>query len=197
MSISKQQAQQIIEQRLNNARPPVTILSEATIEKEWGWVFFYDSTAYLEGEDEDGWLCGNAPYIVERETGQVHETGTADPIEFYIDNFEATGDPYGRPGNRFIIDSVEPGYDLMAATKLVHRQCAIGLMDAKQRLQSVVDGGSVKLQASDPQAARALCGQLCEVGFMVTRLSADEPVDLDTEPSGPMSDEVLDLLWDP
>ena len=178
MSISKQQAQEIIEQRLQGASPAVAVIPEATIEKPWGWVFFYDSVAHLEGKDEDGWLCGNAPYIVERETGMVYETGTADPIKYYIENFEATGDPYGKPGKGILINSAGAKYDLMSATQLLHRQCAMGLMDARQRLQSVIDGKGIQVQASDPQAARELCVRLLEAGFNVLRLSADEPADL-------------------
>ena len=176
MPITKQQAQEIIEQRLSKAHPPVTIIPQATIEKDWGWVFFYDSTAYLEGKDEDGWLCGNAPYIVERETGMVHETGTADPIDFYIENFEATGDPYGKPGNVIFIASAQDTHDLMAATKLVHQQCAMGLADARQQLQSVIDGGTIYLLVSDPEVAKGLSVQLAEAGFNPERLGADSSV---------------------
>ena len=174
MSITRQQAQEIIEQRLAGSNPPVLIMPEATIEKDWGWVFFYDSKEYLEGRGDDGWLCGNAPYIVERSTGTVYETGTADPIEFYIDNFEATGDPYGRPGNGIAILSAQESHDLMAATKLLHRDCALGLMDARKRLQSVIDGDIVELLAADPETAKLLCDQLCDAGFNTTRLSADD-----------------------
>ena len=194
MAIDKQQAQEIIEQRLKAASPAVAIIPEATIEKAWGWVFFYDSAAYLEGEDDDGWLCGNAPYIVERKTGMVHETGTADPIEYYIENFEATGDPYGKPGNGLVIYSAGSNYDLMSATKLLHRQCAMGLMDARQQLQSVIDGNSIELQASDPKAAKELCDCLLEAGFNVSRLSADDPADFDTDQVESLPDEWSEYL---
>ena len=174
MSITRQQAQEIIEQRLAGSNPPVLIMPETTIEKDWGWVFFYNSKEYLEGRDDDGWLCGNAPYIVERSTGMVHETGTADPIEFYIDNFEATGDPYGKPGNGITILSAQESHDLMAATKLLHQHCALGLMVARKKLQSVINGDIVELLASDPEKAKLLCDQLRKAGFNTRRLSADD-----------------------
>jgi hypothetical protein len=35
-------------------------------------------------------LIGNAPYIVNRETGELVDTGTAEDIEDYVADYEAT-----------------------------------------------------------------------------------------------------------
>ncbi len=64
------------------------ILDEATIEREWGWVFFYTSERYLRTGDILFAVGGNAPYIVNRHTGEVRVAGTAMPIEHYIDEYE-------------------------------------------------------------------------------------------------------------
>jgi len=71
------------------------ILDSETIEKEWGWVFFYTSKKCYETKDEKYSVAGNAPLLVLRENGQVLVTGTAYEIEYYIERFEATGDPHG------------------------------------------------------------------------------------------------------
>ncbi|CAN4277994.1 YrhB family protein [Pseudoxanthomonas sp. LjRoot125] len=67
------------------------ILHERTMEKPWGWVFFYTSKQFHETGDFRFALAGNAPYIVERETGRLIETGTAVPLDEYIANYERTG----------------------------------------------------------------------------------------------------------
>lgn len=72
----------------------LVILHEQTLEKPWGWVFFYTSKQFQETGDFRFALAGNAPYIVERETGRVIETGTALPLDEYIANYERTGDPW-------------------------------------------------------------------------------------------------------
>ena len=81
--------------RINVEHPGVTqtaklaIMDSETIEKEYGWVFFYQSKEYLETGNSGDALLGNAPFIVNRYTGEVVETGTANPIEDYIAEYEA------------------------------------------------------------------------------------------------------------
>ena len=80
------------------ARPPkytypddpidLVIVDESTIEKEWGWIFFYNSERYLTTGEISHALAGNAPYIVNRHTGEMRSTGTAYPIEHYIAEYE-------------------------------------------------------------------------------------------------------------
>ena len=71
------------------------LVEEATIEGDFGWVFFYATRAYLETGDDRYALVGNAPILVSRRDGSLHETGTAHPIEFFIENFERTGNTHG------------------------------------------------------------------------------------------------------
>ena len=77
-----------------NDQVELVILDEHTIEDEFGWVFFYESKAYLDTGDFSYALAGNAPLLISRMDGSVHVTGTARPIEFYIENFKRSGDPH-------------------------------------------------------------------------------------------------------
>ncbi len=76
--------------RLAPPDDPYGLDEGATIEKPWGWVFFYNSQRYLETQDTQHHLFGNAPFIVNRVTGEILETGTAEEIEFYIAEYEAS-----------------------------------------------------------------------------------------------------------
>jgi len=69
----------------------LVIVQDLTIEKDFGWVFFYSSSKYLETRDPKYELGGNAPIIVDKRTGELHITGTAENIEYYIDRYEKTG----------------------------------------------------------------------------------------------------------
>jgi len=55
---------------------------------ERGWIVYYGAA------EPDAMLAGNAPFIVDSQTGDVHATGTARPIEEYIANYLRTGDPH-------------------------------------------------------------------------------------------------------
>jgi hypothetical protein len=64
------------------------IIDEDTIEKEWGWIFYYDSAAHLRSGDIKDAIAGNAPIFVNRSTGELVITGTAWPIDKYIEDYE-------------------------------------------------------------------------------------------------------------
>jgi hypothetical protein len=65
------------------------VMQKLTIERPFGWVFFYNSKQFLETGDISQALVGNAPLIVDRTDGSVHVTGTAEPIEHYLKDYEA------------------------------------------------------------------------------------------------------------
>lgn len=69
------------------------ILDELTMEKEWGWVFFYTSRKWQETQELRYAITGNAPLIVEKNSGKLIPTGTAFPVEQYIANYEHCGNP--------------------------------------------------------------------------------------------------------
>jgi len=67
---------------------PLELILEDTIEDDFGWVFFYNSKEYLDTGNILFMLAGNAPIIVDKFDGSVHETGTAEPIEVYIEQYK-------------------------------------------------------------------------------------------------------------
>lgn len=65
----------------------LALLEDSTIERSFGWVFFYDSARHMETGDFRDALAGNAPIVVTRADGRIHETGTAHPLEHYLKEF--------------------------------------------------------------------------------------------------------------
>ncbi len=72
----------------------VVIVDDATIERPWGWVFFYTSKLWLETQNFSYALAGNAPLLIDGRTGASHFLGTARPVEIYLLAFEESGDPH-------------------------------------------------------------------------------------------------------
>ena len=90
--MDRAQAQRIAEFEIasyaaESGSPELALQDDQTIEKEFGWVFFYQSRKFLETGDFRDMALGNAPLIIDRE-GNVHETGTAHSIEHYLTEFE-------------------------------------------------------------------------------------------------------------
>jgi hypothetical protein len=65
-------------------------------EHDFGWLYFYDSSGHVETGRASDALVGNAPLIVDRVDGKLYITGTAHPIEHYLQAY--------RRGNRTIAE---------------------------------------------------------------------------------------------
>jgi hypothetical protein len=69
--------------------PEVIVLEAETLARPYGWIFFYADRRHVEGGDVRYALGGNAPFLVDRETGAIHELGTHAPIEKQLREYEA------------------------------------------------------------------------------------------------------------
>ena len=66
------------------------IVRESTIAKPYGWIFFYQSKEFLDAGIPSAQLAGNAPIIVNRNSFELRVTGTAKPLEHYLNEYEKT-----------------------------------------------------------------------------------------------------------
>ena len=73
----------------------LVIFDDSTIEKPWGWVFFWGSRMWQMTEDLKYAIAGNAPLLVEKQSGRVMVLVTARATEHYIERYEKTGNPHG------------------------------------------------------------------------------------------------------
>jgi len=92
--LTRDQAKILVKNQLSSwpyaAESEVVVIDSATIERPFGWAFFYESRLYLETGEFMHRLAGNAPLIVNRFTGEVVTTGTAHPTEYYLAQYEAS-----------------------------------------------------------------------------------------------------------
>jgi hypothetical protein len=72
------------------------IVDEGTIEKPYGWVFFYNSRTYLETGDYSYQLAGNGPVIVNKVDGDVQFFGANEHPETLIERYEQNLTAYPR-----------------------------------------------------------------------------------------------------
>jgi hypothetical protein len=96
--IDKETARRLALERLaqswNIADAHPVILDEATIERDFCWVFFYDSSRHIETGDLSDALAGNAPIIVNKHDGSLHVIGTYKSVLEDVEAYERTGDPH-------------------------------------------------------------------------------------------------------
>lgn len=65
---------------------PVVITLQARFSE--GCFFCFQSREYLETGEFSAQLAGNSPFLVDKDTGEIHELGTAYPIEKYLQDYE-------------------------------------------------------------------------------------------------------------
>lgn len=89
--LTKSEAEKIVTVELDKSgnSNDAQILTERTVEKSWGWVFFYQSAKYIQSGDFRDMFGGNSPIIVNRYTHELQHTGTAHPVEKYIESYES------------------------------------------------------------------------------------------------------------
>jgi hypothetical protein len=56
-------------------------------EHDFGWVYFYDGSQHAQSHRDEDAVVGNAPLIVDRTDGKLYITGTALPLEHYLQEF--------------------------------------------------------------------------------------------------------------
>jgi hypothetical protein len=74
---AKTRVLKLINDAYNSSEDELIIREEATIEKKYGWIFFYNSRRYLETEEISYFIGGNGPIIVERDSGNIVRLITA------------------------------------------------------------------------------------------------------------------------
>ncbi|WP_157692687.1 YrhB domain-containing protein [Burkholderia sp. ABCPW 11] len=93
MAITKDQALQRVQEYLDQmgsteSTGGYAVVEGKTIEKQYGWVFVFNSRKYLETGNIIFSLGGNGPIVVERESGQLHQLGSASSLQDSVKQFE-------------------------------------------------------------------------------------------------------------
>ena len=159
----------VIEQLKNLDLPDVfVIIDDATEERESCFVFYWTLKSARDGGPP---LAGNAPFIVDRESGRAFITGTALPVSDYIVAFERFGDPsaaFGDVSCTVTITGWREGAQKISATKRLCATARFTLVPAKHAIDSVLDGELVEVTSLVPKVADSLATDLDELGFEVT-----------------------------
>lgn len=66
----------------------IAIIESETIEKPYGWIFFYNSRRYVESGDLVYAFAGQGPVVVVADTREVIELGSAYPSQVAIQQLE-------------------------------------------------------------------------------------------------------------
>ena len=83
------------------------LVDDDTLEREWGWVFFFASRRWRETGDPLLQSEGEGPLIVNRFDGSVVGTGTGRPPEYWVTRYE-TEFRRDREGWLLVLREIDP-----------------------------------------------------------------------------------------
>ncbi len=162
--MNREQAVKSVFDYIDAVKNDFVIVEEATLEEDFGWVIFYDSRLHHERGLFRYAIAGNAPLIVERNTGRILETGTAYPIEYYLTAYRLTGDPHSDLIPVVEIMDYASIPDTFKFIKAVRKITGIGLSDAKAHIDHLKRKGSVTIPCDTQETARILVKEISALG---------------------------------
>ena len=151
--------------KFSNDELELGLFSEQTIEREFGWVFFDGP------RDPSVQIAGNAPFIVDRRDGSVHVTGTAYPIENYLQSYARIGRtyPFAVPEHVVVLSGWKPGMLKISLTKAIRKATGMDLPNAKRCTDDVLACKPVALTFSTLEKAEEFQGEAEKLGAVVER----------------------------
>ena len=163
-----QSATQIAEEyvaRLACDEVELVLFPRKAIERDFGWVFFYGPS------DSSIAVAGNAPFIVDRKDGAIHVTGTAFPLEQYLESYARVGRtyPFAVAEQLVILDGRKPGIQKVSLTELIRKSTKKGLAEAKSCTDEVLTGRPVALTFLTAADADAFCSDAQMLGVSSKR----------------------------
>lgn len=75
-------------QRRDSSDNPSIVIDKHTIEKAYGWIFFFDSKKFMETGALKYALVGNGPVVVDKFSGSLEFLGCNKPSQDIIKDYE-------------------------------------------------------------------------------------------------------------
>lgn len=92
-TIDENRAREMASATIREADGLLRIQDQSTLRLSFGWIFLYQSTEFMDSGDYSKMISGNAPLLVDRFTGALWITDTAERPDAYANNYLMTGNP--------------------------------------------------------------------------------------------------------
>ena len=141
------------------------IIEDTTQEVFCGWIFHYQSKRYLESGEIGHAFAGNAPILIDARNGSLHITGTAYPTDYYLRNYQDTGDTSIEATPAVELTGWRDGAQKIDGTKLINRSTSLGLAKSKGCIDDALDHTATVIDMDSFEAASKLATELHALGW--------------------------------
>jgi len=164
-------AREIAKRHVQSLGEDLTLFEKPITFGDYGWVFSYQSNAFIKTNDISDALVGNAPILIDSDQGQIFTLGTAYEVSRYVYMYQRFGDPHAEPGSSLELCGWRKGANKVMATKEIKEHSQLGLKDAKGVVDACLDGNKPIVQCADPASAKILAHKLSTNGFEIRHLA--------------------------
>ncbi|WP_171181802.1 ribosomal protein L7/L12 [Ruegeria sp. HKCCD8929] len=164
-------ASEIAKRHVQTLGEDLTLFEKPITFGDYGWVFSYQSNAFIETNDISDALAGNAPILIDSDQGQVFTLGTAYDVSRYVQMYQRFGDPHAEPGPSLELCGWRTGANKVMATKEIKKHTQLGLKDAKGAVDACLHGSKPIVKCADPETADLLAQKLSAIGFDTRHLA--------------------------
>lgn len=167
--MTSEEAEQLVIESQEIEALSMAVIPNSTYESTKCFVVSCQSKEYIETGNEAHFLIGHGPFLVDKETGTVHSTGSARSEESYIASFEKYGDPHKGIDVYSVKIEISPreAVSQVTAIKAIKQVLNVGTKEANNLVRELREGGSVTRSGLDYwNVSDTLDG----LGFKVTQL---------------------------
>ncbi len=168
--MNKARAEGIVKEKVLREIHDCDLIEGATQEFDKCFAVYIQSKAYIDSGNADNMLIGLGPVLVAKTTGEVYETGSAYPTEYYVVAFEACGDPFGEPTDAIALVGSSKNVEKASAIKYLNRITGQGTASAKAQIESVIDGEEVVVSVANEKSVPAVIKEFGARGIISTQL---------------------------
>lgn len=168
------EAQQIVEEKVMKDRTGCALMTEYTEEHRTCFTFIYQSSAYLKSKDMLDMVVGHGPILVDKNTGNIFETGSAYSTEHYVNAFESCGDPFASPTDQIRVQGWQIGARKIPATKFIKEVSGLPLNTSKKIIDDALDENPTTFSVSNTHTTIEVVTKLNEYGFICKQLWSNQ-----------------------
>lgn len=137
---------------------------------DYGWVFTYHCNEYLRTGLDKYQIGGNAPIIISKKDGSIHVTGTAHPVEYYVENYIKFGNPHAVASGSVQLMEYGLVTEPVSVIRAIQKNCDVTIHEAKATYENLIAGQTPTLQLDNKAAATEFVSTLKEFGVKAIQL---------------------------
>ena len=163
--LTKDQAHEVVQSKVIRALQSRVIMTDATQDHGTVWAVHVVSANYLRTGDPANLEIGGGAILVDKATGEFFHTASAMPTEYYVEVYNACGDPLGAESEFVQLKNSPPTIEKSKLVDALRRAGGFGSAKALETAGRVIDDGLDRVETQSAFYAGELANALTALGI--------------------------------